>query len=262
MRPVADPSPVLYNPIKHESESPTPQNQWGEEVPVTEALKVLFDLMDEPLPTPPPAPPVDLMEQEFAENHMTPLSAVCPPASPDQHLQDEWGEEDILVPLMFTNPLDSPPQTVQDPPVVRTPEWREQPTPSPGLQDEEPVYTPPPPVDPPTKAASPPARTSKRGSKRTRSNRHAAGRQSYVKKPPNAFMLFLRDKRQEVDVSIRLQGSGAVNAALGQQWRSMSMSQQNKYYAQAEKLNNLHMEQHPGWSAKQNYGKNRKRVRR
>ena len=38
----------------------------------------------------------------------------------------------------------------------------------------------------------------------------------YVKKPPNAFMLFIREQRDNVDPELKKQGSAAVNVFLGQ----------------------------------------------
>lgn len=40
-------------------------------------------------------------------------------------------------------------------------------------------------------------------------------KQVYIKKPLNAFMLFMKEKRSTVRPSIRVQGSGVVNAFLG-----------------------------------------------
>ncbi|XP_068597232.1 lymphoid enhancer-binding factor 1-like [Brachionichthys hirsutus] len=83
----------------------------------------------------------------------------------------------------------------------------------------------------------------------------------YVKKPPNAFMLFLREQRPFVDPSIRRLGSGAVNTALGRQWKSLSPEEQKRYYAQADREKLLHQQQHPEWTGKNNYGKKMKRER-
>lgn len=40
-------------------------------------------------------------------------------------------------------------------------------------------------------------------------------KQAYIKKPLNAFMLFMKEQRPTVRPAIRCQGSGAVNAFLG-----------------------------------------------
>ncbi|TWW75665.1 Transcription factor 7-like 1-A HMG box transcription factor 3-A, partial [Takifugu flavidus] len=79
----------------------------------------------------------------------------------------------------------------------------------------------------------------------------------YIKKPLNAFMLFMKDKRSTVRPSIRVQGSGAVNAFLGSVWKSLSREEQQKYFEEAEKQRILHQQQYPGWSTRDNYGKMR-----
>ncbi|XP_029697826.1 lymphoid enhancer-binding factor 1-like isoform X2 [Takifugu rubripes] len=79
----------------------------------------------------------------------------------------------------------------------------------------------------------------------------------YIKKPLNAFMLFMKDKRSTVRSSIRVQGSGAVNAFLGSVWKSLSREEQQKYFEEAEKQRILHQQQYPGWSTRDNYGKMR-----
>ena len=42
-------------------------------------------------------------------------------------------------------------------------------------------------------------------------------KQFYVKKPPNAFMLFMRDMRPKVGPEIKSRGSAAVNSFLGEE---------------------------------------------
>ncbi|CAF94530.1 unnamed protein product [Tetraodon nigroviridis] len=81
--------------------------------------------------------------------------------------------------------------------------------------------------------------------------------QVYIKKPLNAFMLFMKEQRPTVRPSIRCQGSGAVNAFLGKVWKSLSKKEQEKYYEAAEKERFLHQQKYPGWSNKENYGKMR-----
>ncbi|XP_030595667.1 transcription factor 7-like 1 [Archocentrus centrarchus] len=84
----------------------------------------------------------------------------------------------------------------------------------------------------------------------------------YVKKPPNAFMLFLKEQRPKVKAELTNSASAAVNAVVGERWKSLSKAQQAKYYEQAEEERLLHTQQHPQWSSKDNYGKKRRRIRR
>nr|XP_046271776.1 sex-determining region Y protein-like [Scatophagus argus] len=96
--------------------------------------------------------------------------------------------------------------------------------------------------------------------KRKRQNQQEGGQ--YIKKPPNAFMLFLNEQRPHVEAEIRSRGNAAVNTVLGQKWKSLSQEQQATYYEQADRERRLHAQQHPEWSSSHNYGKKRKRERR
>ncbi|XP_030602913.1 transcription factor 7-like 1 isoform X1 [Archocentrus centrarchus] len=84
----------------------------------------------------------------------------------------------------------------------------------------------------------------------------------YVKKPPNAFMLFLNEERPKVKAELINSSSAAVNAVVGERWKSLPKAQQAKYYEQAEEERMLHAQQHPQWSSKDNYAKKRRRIRR
>ncbi|XP_035007306.2 proline-rich protein 36 isoform X1 [Hippoglossus stenolepis] len=84
----------------------------------------------------------------------------------------------------------------------------------------------------------------------------------YVKKPPNAFMLFRTEQRPNVVVELQNSDCAAVNRLLGQRWKSMSKDEQAKYYEHAEREKHLHSQAFPDWSAKDNYAKKRKRIRR
>lgn len=99
----------------------------------------------------------------------------------------------------------------------------------------------------------------------------------YIKKPPNAFMLFMEQQRPNVSKEIWRKGSGAVNSHLaaivrgylGQlfflkivliefnvfslQWRSMSKEEQSSYFSESERLTILHKVMYPNWSHQMNY---------
>ncbi|KAF3837572.1 hypothetical protein F7725_005036 [Dissostichus mawsoni] len=81
-----------------------------------------------------------------------------------------------------------------------------------------------------------------------------------VKKPLNAFMLFMKETRHKVLQEGRERESAAINRILGHRWHALSRSEQSKYYDLAQKERLLHMQLYPGWSARDNYGK-RKRKR-
>nr|XP_019942130.1 PREDICTED: extensin-1-like [Paralichthys olivaceus]XP_019942131.1 PREDICTED: extensin-1-like [Paralichthys olivaceus]XP_019942132.1 PREDICTED: extensin-1-like [Paralichthys olivaceus] len=91
-------------------------------------------------------------------------------------------------------------------------------------------------------------------------------KQPYVKRPPNAFMLYLKDQRPYVMAEVKLLtndtiNSATVNSILGQRWKNMTKEQQGKYFLEAAREREIHNMQHPGWSPGQNYGKKKKRVR-
>ncbi|XP_030600919.1 transcription factor 7-like 1 isoform X2 [Archocentrus centrarchus] len=81
---------------------------------------------------------------------------------------------------------------------------------------------------------------------------------SYIKKPPNAFMLYLNEQRAKVMAEFNIKGSATVNAVMGERWKLLSKDQQAKYYEKAEEEKFFHAQQYPKWSAKENYGKKKK----
>ncbi|MED6278732.1 hypothetical protein CHARACLAT_026942 [Characodon lateralis] len=97
-------------------------------------------------------------------------------------------------------------------------------------------------------------------SERKREDKQDGGR-AYVKKPPNAFMLFLKEQRPKVVAELNMNHSVAVNSIVGEKWKSLSEEQKAKYYDQARVEKQLHEQQHPEWSNTDNYGKKRNRIR-
>ncbi|XP_041835873.1 transcription factor 7-like 1 [Melanotaenia boesemani] len=75
----------------------------------------------------------------------------------------------------------------------------------------------------------------------------------YIKKPPNAFLLFLKEQRAAVVAELGITGSAAVNTVLGERWRSLSSEQQAKYFQEANQLRRQHEQQYPHWSSMDNY---------
>ncbi|XP_071360663.1 protein pop-1-like isoform X2 [Trachinotus anak] len=84
----------------------------------------------------------------------------------------------------------------------------------------------------------------------------------YIKKPPNAFMLFRKEQSPNVIAGLNITDSALVNTVLGMRWKALSKEEQAKYYEQANREKQLHAQQFPNWSCSNNYGKKRKRVRR
>uniref|UniRef100_H2Z6Z4 HMG box domain-containing protein n=1 Tax=Ciona savignyi TaxID=51511 RepID=H2Z6Z4_CIOSA len=81
----------------------------------------------------------------------------------------------------------------------------------------------------------------------------------YVKKPLNAFMLYMKEQRAKVVAECTLKESAAINQILGRKWHSLNRDEQQKYYEMARKERQLHQQMFPGWSARDNYGKRKKR---
>ncbi|XP_077383961.1 transcription factor 7-like 1-C [Festucalex cinctus] len=87
----------------------------------------------------------------------------------------------------------------------------------------------------------------------------------YIKKPPNAFMLFMKEQRPIMQAQILNAGavpkdSATVNKILGQKWKSLTAGEQKKYFDESEQLSQIHTNMYPDWSYRENYGKKKKRV--
>uniref|UniRef100_A0A1A9WYE0 dTCF n=1 Tax=Glossina brevipalpis TaxID=37001 RepID=A0A1A9WYE0_9MUSC len=76
----------------------------------------------------------------------------------------------------------------------------------------------------------------------------------HIKKPLNAFMLYMKEMRAKVVAECTLKESAAINQILGRRWHSLSREQQAKYYELAKQARALHMQLYPNWSARDNYG--------
>ncbi|XP_039630145.1 transcription factor 7 isoform X3 [Polypterus senegalus] len=74
-----------------------------------------------------------------------------------------------------------------------------------------------------------------------------------IKKPLNAFMLYMKEMRAKVIAECTLKESAAINQILGRRWHALSREEQAKYYELARKERQLHMQLYPSWSARDNY---------
>ncbi|XP_028327271.1 transcription factor 7-like 1 isoform X2 [Gouania willdenowi] len=95
--------------------------------------------------------------------------------------------------------------------------------------------------------------------KKPRKKKEAVG--SYVKKPLNSFMLFLKHNRKSAEEELGVRMSATVNKFLSGRWKSLSAEEKAKYIAEAEANSILHLLENPGWSFKINYSVKRKRSR-
>ncbi|PWA26736.1 hypothetical protein CCH79_00001142, partial [Gambusia affinis] len=80
----------------------------------------------------------------------------------------------------------------------------------------------------------------------------------YIKKPPNAFMLFLKEIRPKVVSELNIRGSAMVTRVVGEMWNCLPVEVKAKYFQKARLGQELHRQQHPGWSTSDNYGQKRK----
>merc|ERR550534_3499354 len=84
----------------------------------------------------------------------------------------------------------------------------------------------------------------------------------HIKKPLNAFMLYMKEMRPKVVAECTLKESVAINQILGRKWHALTREEQAKYYEQARKERQLHMQMYPGWSARDNYAQTKKKKRK
>ncbi|XP_029689631.1 uncharacterized protein isoform X7 [Takifugu rubripes] len=94
--------------------------------------------------------------------------------------------------------------------------------------------------------------------KRSKVQEEVEGGQPYVKKPLNAFMVFMKEQRPYIDLELKSKGNGVVNMYLAQKWKTMTKEQQAIYYEEADRQRQLHKQLYPEWSNRQNYGTKRK----
>lgn len=119
---------------------------------------------------------------------------------------------------------------------------------------------------------------------RSHSRKQKAIDRNHIKKPLNAFMLYMKEMRPKIVAECTLKESAAINQILGRrvsnktmpyyktsskanlrfflQWHSLNRDEQAKYYELARKERQLHMQMYPGWSARDNYAQNKKKKRK
>ncbi|XP_077963160.1 transcription factor 7 isoform X15 [Gasterosteus aculeatus] len=93
------------------------------------------------------------------------------------------------------------------------------------------------------------------------SKREKEPKKPVIKKPLNAFMLYMKEMRAKVIAECTLKESAAINQILGRRWHALTREEQAKYYELARKERQLHMQLYPTWSARDNYGKKKRRKR-
>ncbi|XP_055036144.1 transcription factor 7 isoform X5 [Misgurnus anguillicaudatus] len=89
------------------------------------------------------------------------------------------------------------------------------------------------------------------------SKREKEPKKPVIKKPLNAFMLYMKEMRAKVIAECTLKESAAINQILGRRWHALTREEQAKYYELARKERQLHMQLYPSWSARDNYNLDR-----
>ncbi|XP_018897410.2 uncharacterized protein [Bemisia tabaci] len=84
----------------------------------------------------------------------------------------------------------------------------------------------------------------------------------HIKKPLNAFMLYMKEMRAKVVAECTLKESAAINQILGRRWHALGREEQAKYYELARRERQLHMQLYPDWSSRSNTTRGKKRKRR
>ncbi|VDM03906.1 unnamed protein product [Schistocephalus solidus] len=94
---------------------------------------------------------------------------------------------------------------------------------------------------------------------RAKSRGDAAQKMAHVKKPLNAFMLFMKEMRAKVVAECTMKESAAINQILGRKWHALPREEQAKFYEMARREKEIHQRLYPGWSARDNYAFHAKR---
>ncbi|XP_077458293.1 transcription factor 7-like [Stigmatopora argus] len=106
-----------------------------------------------------------------------------------------------------------------------------------------------------TYGADPPQKSSSTLKKRT----SVRGSPDYIKKPLNAFMLYAKENRPILKMLYEKKDSASINKLLGQMWKTLSQGDKQKYFEEAQRLNDEHAIMYPNWSTRDNYGKTKKK---
>nr|VZI05081.1 unnamed protein product [Spirometra erinaceieuropaei] len=94
---------------------------------------------------------------------------------------------------------------------------------------------------------------------RAKTRGDAAHKMAHVKKPLNAFMLFMKEMRAKVVAECTMKESAAINQILGRKWHALPREEQAKFYEMARREKEIHQRLYPGWSARDNYAFHAKR---
>eukprot|EP00092_Neocalanus_flemingeri_P024687 GFUD01026776.1.p1 GENE.GFUD01026776.1~~GFUD01026776.1.p1 ORF type:complete len:522 (+),score=90.30 GFUD01026776.1:225-1790(+) len=78
-------------------------------------------------------------------------------------------------------------------------------------------------------------------------------KEPHIKKPLNAFMLYMKEMRPVVQAECTLKESAAINQILGRRWHGLTREEQAQYYEKAREERQRHQQLYPNWNARDNY---------
>ncbi|XP_068624823.1 protein pangolin, isoforms A/H/I/S isoform X3 [Battus philenor] len=102
----------------------------------------------------------------------------------------------------------------------------------------------------------------KPGDGSSNANSKEQNKKPHIKKPLNAFMLYMKEMRAKVVAECTLKESAAINQILGRRWHALGREEQAKYYELARRERQLHMQLYPDWSSRANTQRGKKRKRK
>ncbi|XP_072303032.1 uncharacterized protein [Eucyclogobius newberryi] len=81
----------------------------------------------------------------------------------------------------------------------------------------------------------------------------------YVKKPPNAFMVYKKEQRETIMSEFNIRNSAEVNKIIGERWSRLSAEDQAPYFDKSRLAKREHEAKYPGWSANDNFGRSKRK---
>jgi len=81
----------------------------------------------------------------------------------------------------------------------------------------------------------------------------------YIKKPLNAFMLYMKEMRPVVKAECKEKESAVINQILGRRWHGLTREEQAEFFMKARQERVRHQQLHPNWRCRDNYRLDRKK---
>jgi len=81
----------------------------------------------------------------------------------------------------------------------------------------------------------------------------------HIKKPLNAFMLYMKEMRPVVRAECEEKESAVINQILGRRWHGLTREEQSVFFMKARQERVRHQQLHPNWRCRDNYRLGRKK---